>query len=244
MRPMNERAESTIPVLEGWLGSWRIRIHRRPYARAELRRMYDRYAAWWDLHLKLLGYPRCYETLLRAALERIEPPPHRQRPRVLDCGVGTGALSLAMARASRGAVDLHGVDLSDRMLDRARACLERGGASAVLRRADIRALPYRSDLFDCVMTAHVLEHLSDPLPALREMVRVLRPGGLLVACITRRSFGGLLVQLRWRTHRATPESAQGWLRECGLEQITPLALPAGRLCDWMSVACAGRKEAT
>jgi ubiquinone/menaquinone biosynthesis C-methylase UbiE len=60
--------------------------------------------------------------------------------------------------------------------------------SLELSHGDVRELPYGNGVFDLVMTAHVLEHLVDPSVALNEMVRALKPGGLLVACVGRKPY--------------------------------------------------------
>ncbi|MEE4205378.1 MAG: class I SAM-dependent methyltransferase, partial [Erythrobacter sp.] len=119
--------------------------------------------------------------------------------RVLDCGIGCGSLSLALARRAGPAPDYHGIDISGAMLAAADAELRRAGIVARLRQADVRAIPYPDRSFDVVMAAHVLEHLPEPAVALREMTRVLKPGGVLLVCMTRRSAFGAIVQLRWRT---------------------------------------------
>jgi len=75
------------------------------------------------------------------------------------------------------------------------------------------------------------------------MMRVLTPGGLPVACLSRRSALGAWVQLRWWTHRVTPAQAEGWLRASGLEYARCISLEDGGLFHRLSVACAGRKAA-
>jgi hypothetical protein len=54
-------------------------------------------------------------------------------------------------------------------------------ANVTFRRGDIYQLPYRTDSFDHVFVCFVLEHLPDPLKALAELRRVLKPGGTLTA---------------------------------------------------------------
>src|SRR5262249_47123766 len=106
-------------------------------------------------------------------------------------------------------------DISPHMLERASSSLCDADLDVTFRHGDMRALPYGDNVFDLAMTAHVLEHLLDPSAALNEMVRVLKPGGLLLACFTRRSVLGMMVHLKWRTHRLTPAQAQSWLWKAG-----------------------------
>ncbi len=127
--------------------------------------------------------------------------------------------------------DLSGIDFRETNLE------------VTLRHCDVRELPYCSGVFDLVMTAHVLEHFVDPRIALNEMARVLKPGGLLIACLTRRSPLGMMVHLKWRTHRVTPTQAENWLRESGLEEARSLSFDHRTICQQLSVACVGKKPA-
>jgi SAM-dependent methyltransferase len=92
--------------------------------------------------------------------------------RVLDLGCGAGK-SLAALRAA-GPWSLLGVDASRPALR-----LARGRAHAALAQADAAALPLRDASVDAVRVDMLLGHLRDPLPAAREVERVLRPGGWL-----------------------------------------------------------------
>jgi len=238
--------EETIPVLARWFGSWQISLRRRAMSGRELARCYDRAAPGWSRTLDRLGYPGAYEAVLREAVLREAfggdaPGVAGARLRVLDCGVGTGALSCALARVSPAPFTLDAIDISPSMLARADRRFRDRGLETTLRQGDVRALPYDDGVFDLVMSAHVLEHLADPGLALHEMVRVLKPGGLLIACLTRRSPLGIYVHLRWRTHRVTPAQAEGWLFECGLENARRLSFDDRALCRRLSVACVGRK---
>ncbi|MER6010697.1 methyltransferase domain-containing protein [Streptomyces bluensis] len=101
----------------------------------------------------------------------------RPRMKILDIGCGPGTITADLA----GLVpDGHvtGVDRAPDILDRARAtAAERGLTNIDFAVADVHALDYPDDAF-CVVHAHqVLQHVGDPVRALREMVRVTRPGG-------------------------------------------------------------------
>ncbi len=139
------------------------------------------------------------------------------QPRILDRGVGTGALSCALVCVLPTPFKLDAIDISPSMLEQASRNLRGTDLDGTLRLGDVRELPYGDGVFDLVMTAHVLEHLANPSVALNEMVRVLMPGGLLIAYLTRRSALGMLVHLKWRTHGVTPAQAESWLLESGLE---------------------------
>jgi ubiquinone/menaquinone biosynthesis C-methylase UbiE len=101
----------------------------------------------------------------------------RAGDRVLDAGCGTGrALPPLRAAVGPSGVVL-GADLTPAMLREAvRAGRDRDGA---LLLTDVAALPLRSQSLDAVFGAGLISHLSSPAENLRELARVVRPGGVL-----------------------------------------------------------------
>ncbi|MCF1508510.1 class I SAM-dependent methyltransferase [Streptomyces glomeratus] len=97
--------------------------------------------------------------------------------RVLDAGCGTGrALPPLRAAVGPSGVVL-GADLTPAMLEAAaRSGRDRDGR---LLLADVAALPLRTESLDAVFAAGLIAHLPDPLGNLRELARVVRPGGRL-----------------------------------------------------------------
>ncbi|NOZ28928.1 MAG: methyltransferase domain-containing protein [Chloroflexi bacterium] len=97
-------------------------------------------------------------------------------PRVLEVGVGTGK---NMPYYPSG-IQVTGVDLSARMLDRARRRAERLGRSVTLLQMDAQALEFPDDAFDGAVATFVFCSVPDPVLGLQEMARVVRPGGRVV----------------------------------------------------------------
>jgi phosphatidylethanolamine/phosphatidyl-N-methylethanolamine N-methyltransferase len=95
---------------------------------------------------------------------------------VLELGVGTGK-NLAYHPVR---VRVTAVDFSPRMLKRARAKARRIGVSVKLELADVQTLPYPEHSFDTAVATFVFCSVPDPVLGLREVRRVLRPGGRLV----------------------------------------------------------------
>jgi SAM-dependent methyltransferase len=92
----------------------------------------------------------------------------RERPRILDVGCGTGANLELLAKYGKA----EGVDVSTEALD---FCRARGLEN--VRQGEAEKLPYADESFDLVTGLDVVEHLDDDVAGLREMHRVLKPGG-------------------------------------------------------------------
>ncbi|WP_338751110.1 class I SAM-dependent methyltransferase [Janibacter alittae] len=139
--------------------------------------------------------------------------------RVLELGAGTGFFSLNLKRA--GLVeDVHVSDLSPGMVEAAETNAERLGFTIEGRVADAESLPYEDDSFDLVVGHAVLHHIPDVEAALREVLRVLRPGGRFVIAGEPTRIGHWyarhLGRLTWETAtRVTrlPHLRQKWARE-------------------------------
>lgn len=118
---------------------------------------------------------------------------------VLEVAVGTG-LNLPLYP---GGVTLTGIDLSDGMLAIARARAERLGHPVTLRRADAHQLPFDADSFDTVVCTLGLCAIPDDDKALREMARVLQPGGRLILLDHIASSSRAVRGLQWIAEKVT-----------------------------------------
>lgn len=96
---------------------------------------------------------------------------------VLDAGCGTGRALPALRSAVGPGGTVLGVDLTPAMLESAVRAGRDG--SGMLLLADVARLPVRTGSLDAVFAAGLISHLSQPGPDLRELARVVRPGGLL-----------------------------------------------------------------
>ncbi|MEU9690732.1 class I SAM-dependent methyltransferase [Amycolatopsis japonica] len=128
---------------------------------------------------------------------------------VLEVAVGTG-LNLPLYP---GGVTLTGIDLSDGMLAIARGRAERLGHPVTLLRADAHDLPFDADSFDTVVCTLGLCAIPDDGKALREMARVLRPGGRLILLDHIVSSSRAIRGLQWIAEKITvPMAGEHFLR--------------------------------
>jgi 2-polyprenyl-3-methyl-5-hydroxy-6-metoxy-1,4-benzoquinol methylase len=98
---------------------------------------------------------------------------------LLDAGCGDGRYFHVIATAPP-TERLVGSDISERILATARETAAQVGLSPELVRANVESLPFEDESFDLVLCTQVLEHLLSPAEGVRELARVLRPGGKLI----------------------------------------------------------------
>lgn len=208
----------------------------------ELKSAYDIHATGWAKKLKRLSIQDAYGGMLAHIFANAPQESDSAHPlRVLDAGVGAADLSLAFANVADRKFSLDAFDISPRMLDESARRLKAQGVMPNLHLAAATKLPFEDNQFDIIMTAHMLEHLPTPALALRELIRVLKPGGRLIAFITRRSMLGFGIQLKWRVHAVTPAIANNWLSAGGLRDVYCVEREERSLLDRLSVVCVGRK---
>ncbi len=141
-------------------------------------------ALWWRRHPSACPYGQRFWVqaphpfITRARLRKVLAPQPGER--ILEIGPGTGYYSLDVAESvSTGRLDLF--DLQPEMLDHTmRRVAERGLGHVHPTQGDARRLPYPDASFDAAYLTAVLGEIPDGDQALRELARVLKPGGRLV----------------------------------------------------------------
>lgn len=155
---------------------------RKPYhpeepKKEQVRVMFDRIAPRYDLlnHTLSLNIDRVWRRRMVRLVQGFGP--HT----ILDVATGTGDLAVAMARKMRQATVV-GVDLSAEMLAVAREKVARQGVAdrVTLQEGDAEQLAFAEGSFDAVTVAFGVRNFGDLQAGVREMYRVLKPGGRLV----------------------------------------------------------------
>ncbi|HEX4589984.1 MAG TPA: class I SAM-dependent methyltransferase [Gemmataceae bacterium] len=133
---------------------------------------------------------------------------------ILDAGCGNGRYSIHLLKNADPDATLDAFDLSQGMLTRARKRLDGDRVSFVA--ADLTRLPYADSSFDAVVCGWVLEHLPDPRPGLRELSRILQPGGKLLLMCTEDTFLGAWCSRLWHCRTYNRRELRRTCAECGL----------------------------
>ena len=159
--------------------------------------------------------------------------------RCLEVGAGSGRLSCWLAQGGYRTICM---DFSPNALKAAQLNYDSATVTGGFLAGDGFALPVQDQSLDIVLSTGLLEHFSDPTPIIREMVRVLKPGGLFYSDIVPKKFS-LFRSLDWlgslkRTLVGSQKGQEGYyeraftsaqirtlLRDAGLTDIT--VFPAG-----------------
>ncbi len=122
---------------------------------------------------------------------------------VLDAGCGTGIFSIIFARNGAGRVV--GIDISPGSLETAKGLKERFNLSnAEFRLQDMLRLPFADAAFDIVWAWGTVHHTTDPLRAVSELIRVLRPGGSLFLAVYKKTKVTFIHEIIRKTLIKTP----------------------------------------
>src|SRR4051812_38670076 len=139
----------------------------------QVRAMFDRIASFYDAMNTVMTAGLHHRWRARAAdLAAIGPG-----GRALDVATGTGDLAVELKRRVGPSGEVVGSDFSERMLELARA---KAGDDVRFDHGNALALPYDDDSFDAATVGFGARNFSDLAQGLREMARVVRPGGRVV----------------------------------------------------------------
>jgi SAM-dependent methyltransferase len=157
---------------------------------------------------------------------------------LLDVGSGPGTITVDLARRVAPGRVL-GIDRSEEIVEAARRDAAAAGIPTLeFRAGDAYALPVEDASFDAVHAHQVLQHLADPVAALREMRRACRPQG--VVAVRDADYGGFhwhpadpvlgrwleLYELAARDGGGEPDAGRrllGWARQAGFSEVIPSA---------------------
>jgi phosphatidylethanolamine/phosphatidyl-N-methylethanolamine N-methyltransferase len=147
-----------------------------------MERLYSFYSPWYDYVFGLLLGPG-----RRKAFHYLDHRPHQK---ILEIGVGPGStLEFYPPRT-----DFVGIDISASMIEQAQKKAERinSGSRFDLRVMDATHLEFPDNTFDLVMAAYVITTVQDPHQVCREILRVVKPGGRIIAVNHTRTQNGSL----------------------------------------------------
>jgi SAM-dependent methyltransferase len=189
---------------------------------------FDRAADFYD---QTRGLPPQASEQITETLVNVIP----QGAKVLEIGVGTGRIALPLLSLN---VDMTGIDLSRRMMDRLRAKLSSGSRLPILVQADATRLPFAIGVFDVILAVHVYHLIAGWREAIHESLRVRKPGGMLLYGSSWRPPDTIPSQIRERFSQIV-KARFPWETQPGVhnfERIRDTLLESGAKMDEWSAA--------
>jgi demethylmenaquinone methyltransferase/2-methoxy-6-polyprenyl-1,4-benzoquinol methylase len=161
------------------------------------RELFDGLPARYDLLAEALSFgqnQRWRRAMVDGLLSVCPDPAH-----ILDVATGTAGVALMLTDRSDATVT--GIDITEQMLRRGRGLVaQRGRASRIgLAAGRAEQLPFRDQTFDALTFTYLLRYVADPAATLREISRVVRPGGA-VASLEFLVPGNPIWHLSWKAY--------------------------------------------
>ena len=175
--------------------------------------------------------------LVNAAVELLDP---QAKDTVLDIGFGGGLSLLALAAKAPGA-KIVGVDYSREMVETAARLVrdKKLDARVSVKWGDVAKLPFRAGTFHKVLTVNSLYYWPDLIASLREVARVMKPGGRLAAGFRSEASLGPLTR-DWEGFRLyAPRAFAAIMRKAGFDKVRVEHRDQGQVLD--TVVVVGRK---
>ncbi|MDA7978155.1 MAG: class I SAM-dependent methyltransferase [Pirellulales bacterium] len=138
-----------------------------------------------------------------------------RRKRILDVGSGAGQIAKHLTRHADANASITCFDISPGMVRRAVRRIKSNRPNYLV--ADLTQLPFADNTFDCVTCGYVLEHLPDPEVGLRELHRVMQPGGSMLLLTTEDNFGGAWTSRLWRCRTYNRREIRDLCKSLGFE---------------------------
>ncbi|HET7874814.1 MAG TPA: methyltransferase domain-containing protein [Methylomirabilota bacterium] len=201
----------------------------------QVKRAYKIYAPAYDFVFDWIFHPG-----REAAIRLLDIKPGDQ---ILEVGIGTG-LNLPLYPAN---CRITGIDLSEEMLDKAQdKVMELALGNVTLKAMDATTMDFGDDEFDSAVATYTISAVPDPVGVLREMKRVVKPGGSLVILNHFRSQRRLL---GWLEDLVAPVCTRlGWKSNLPLEPLLrqvglapELSVKVNLFNFWQLIKCVNRK---
>ena len=177
------------------------------FASVQIRDMFDEVAPGYDRANQVLSlgiHHRWRKRLVRTVGAKLGMA-------VLDCATGTGDLAFAFKRAVGKSGQVTGLDFSPQMIELAKRKASEEEDHVDFMIGDVLALPFPDRSFDIASIAFGIRNVDDPVAGLREMARVIRPGGKVAVLEFGQPDAAVFSRFyRWYSQRVIP-TVGGWI---------------------------------
>ena len=201
------------------IGAWRISIQKALPPRDKLAKIYNSTNWYWDSAIHRLVFGRAYLQLFRRLIKENRLTTLQNKSKILDGGIGAGLFIEALIRATGNRYQIFGIDISERLLKRARRNLSSFNSEVTLESGDIHQLPFSGGEMDLVISALALEHAQNPAAVIREMSRVLSRNSTMILVAVLPSSPDFFSRLFYRYTPLPPNKIVKWMKDEGLCDI-------------------------